>query len=71
MSEPPPLHTCRTHGRVPARKGCLKSPIPSPGLEGALLRKCVAFGEEVTEEIHFADVWDRTPMEPARKLTYQ
>ncbi|KAG6918178.1 hypothetical protein DXG01_016163 [Tephrocybe rancida] len=58
-------------GRVPTMKGCLKSPIPSPGLSDCPARKSVAFGEEVCEEVHFADVWDRTPSEPARKLTYQ
>ncbi|KAG5653311.1 hypothetical protein H0H81_001182 [Sphagnurus paluster] len=50
-------------------KGCLKSPMPSPGLECP--RKHVDFGAEVSEEVHFADVWDRTPTEPARKLSYQ
>ncbi|KJA18066.1 hypothetical protein HYPSUDRAFT_98066, partial [Hypholoma sublateritium FD-334 SS-4] len=34
-------------------------------------RKCVAFGAEGSEEVHTADEWDRTPTEPARKLTYQ
>ncbi|KAG5642911.1 hypothetical protein DXG03_001882 [Asterophora parasitica] len=63
-------------GRVPTMKGCLKlkSPLPSPGEETPCLssaRKTVAFGEEGTEEVYFADVWDRTPTEPARKLTYQ
>ncbi|KAF5383802.1 hypothetical protein D9615_003815 [Tricholomella constricta] len=58
-------------GRVPTMKGCLKSPLPSPGAESSPVRKTVAFGEEGTEEVYFADVWDRTPTEPARKLTYQ
>ncbi|KAF8074634.1 hypothetical protein FPV67DRAFT_1445687 [Lyophyllum atratum] len=52
-------------------KGCLKSPLPSPGLDSCPVRKTVAFGEEGSEEVYFADVWDRTPAEPARKLTYQ
>ncbi|PPQ85234.1 hypothetical protein CVT25_010008 [Psilocybe cyanescens] len=35
-------------------------------------RKCVAFGAEgALEEVYTADEWDRTPTEPARKLTYQ
>ena len=34
-------------------------------------RKCVAFGIKVSEEVHIADEWDRTPTEPTRKLTYQ
>ncbi|KAF9459294.1 hypothetical protein BDZ94DRAFT_1312495 [Collybia nuda] len=66
-----PTHACRKRGRVQARKGCLKSPIPSPGPDSAQIRKCVAFGAEGTEEVYVADVWDRTPTEPARKLTYQ
>ncbi|KAG6812119.1 hypothetical protein H0H92_004286 [Tricholoma furcatifolium] len=60
-------------------KGCLKSPTPSPGLNShaynpcptSSCRKTVAFGKEISEEVYFADVWDRTPTEPARKLTYQ
>lgn len=66
-----PTLACCKRGRVPAKKGCLKSPIPSPGLDSVHIRKCVAFGAEGTEEVHVADVWDRTPTEPARKLTYQ
>ncbi|KAF8889295.1 hypothetical protein BD779DRAFT_1671859 [Infundibulicybe gibba] len=50
-------------------KGCLKSPALTPGSE--CLRKCVAFGAEGSEEIHTADEWDRTPMEPARHLSYR
>ncbi|KAF9038220.1 hypothetical protein BJ165DRAFT_1314602, partial [Panaeolus papilionaceus] len=34
-------------------------------------KKTVAFGADGTEEVYVADEWDRTPMEPARKLTYQ
>ncbi|PPQ97865.1 hypothetical protein CVT26_013034 [Gymnopilus dilepis] len=34
-------------------------------------KKTVAFGAEGTEEIYVADEWDRTPTEPARKLSYQ
>ncbi|KAG6831786.1 hypothetical protein H0H87_003911 [Tephrocybe sp. NHM501043] len=58
-------------GRVPKMKGCLKT--MSPGVSGCppTMRKSVAFGEEICEEVYFADVWDRTPTEPARKLTYQ
>lgn len=60
-------------------KGCLKySPTPSPGLpehtpseSRCHHRKCVAFGAEGSEEVYTADEWDRTPTEPARKLTYQ
>ena len=63
-------------------KGCLKySPAPSPGVPEAQQppsssaschhHKCVAFGADGSEEIYTADEWDRTPTEPARKLTYQ
>ncbi|KAJ7435168.1 hypothetical protein B0H11DRAFT_685392 [Mycena galericulata] len=55
-------------------KSCLKCPsIPgSPAPEHSSLgRKCVVFGEEGSEEVHWADEWDRTPTEPARKLSYQ
>ena len=34
-------------------------------------RKCVAFCKEGTETVYPADEWDRTPAEPARKLSYQ
>ncbi|KAJ7498120.1 hypothetical protein B0H11DRAFT_833037 [Mycena galericulata] len=55
-------------------KSCLKCPsVPgSPAPEHSSLgRKCVVFGEEGSEEVHWADEWDRTPTEPARKLSYQ
>lgn len=52
-------------------KPCLKTPLPSPGLETTPRRKNVDFGEEILEEVYYADIWDRTPMEPSRKLTYQ
>ncbi|RDB23483.1 hypothetical protein Hypma_008952 [Hypsizygus marmoreus] len=52
-------------------KSCLKSPLHSPCSEECPIRKCVAFSEVAIEEVHFADDWDRTPTEPARKLTYQ
>ena len=54
-------------------KGCLKqpSPVPSPGPECPNARKCVAFEADGSEQVFFADEWDRTPMEPARKLSYQ
>ncbi|GLB43307.1 hypothetical protein LshimejAT787_1302080 [Lyophyllum shimeji] len=45
--------------------------MASPGADSCPVRKTVAFGEEGSEEVYFADVWDRTPAEPARKLTYQ
>ncbi|KAJ7080741.1 hypothetical protein B0H15DRAFT_476353 [Mycena belliarum] len=54
-------------------KSCLKVPSvpgsPDPGHAG--YRKCVAFNPEDLEEVHWADEWDRTPTEPARKLSYQ
>ncbi|KAF7345482.1 hypothetical protein MVEN_01566600 [Mycena venus] len=56
-------------------KSCLKvsslpgSPDPSNGNGGC--RKCVAFNAEGSEEVHWADEWDRTPTEPAKKLSYQ
>ena len=34
-------------------------------------RKCVAFCAEGSETVYPADEWDRTPAEPARKLSYQ
>ncbi|KAK7031723.1 hypothetical protein R3P38DRAFT_826164 [Favolaschia claudopus] len=56
-------------------KSCLKSPSPSlpgsPDLANFCLRKCVAFGADGSEEVHFADEWDRTPTEPARNLSFQ
>ncbi|KAJ7290415.1 hypothetical protein C8J57DRAFT_989144, partial [Mycena rebaudengoi] len=62
-----PLSTMPTH-----RKGCLKTPPADAQVSKACLRlrKCVAFGE-VLEEVHPADEWDRTPTEPARRLSYQ
>ncbi|KAJ6568421.1 hypothetical protein DFH09DRAFT_1467421 [Mycena vulgaris] len=54
-------------------KSCLKtSSLPgSPVLGSSNCRKCVAFNPEGFEEVHWADEWDRTPTEPARKLSYQ
>ncbi|KAJ7588257.1 hypothetical protein C8J56DRAFT_941236 [Mycena floridula] len=54
---------------VMSRKGCLKTPMPSPSLDGVQKKKCVVFhaGEE---EVHFADEWDRTPAEPSPRLSY-
>ncbi|KIJ97665.1 hypothetical protein K443DRAFT_133768 [Laccaria amethystina LaAM-08-1] len=55
-------------------KGCLKwqhSPSPSPGIEYTHSQKSVAFGAEICEQVYTADEWDRTPTEPARKLSYQ
>ncbi|KAF8799229.1 hypothetical protein BYT27DRAFT_7044993, partial [Phlegmacium glaucopus] len=34
-------------------------------------RKCVAFCAKGSETVYTADEWDRTPTEPARKLSYQ
>ncbi|KAK2465488.1 hypothetical protein APHAL10511_002380 [Amanita phalloides] len=58
---------------LPLMKGCLKqpSPAPSPGPECGHARKCVAFEADGSEQIFFADEWDRTPTEPTRKLSYQ
>ncbi|KAK0238396.1 hypothetical protein EDD85DRAFT_726809, partial [Armillaria nabsnona] len=53
------------------RRGCLKSPVGSPGLDVGQSRKCVAFCDAGSEEVHIADEWDRTPSEPARSLSYQ
>ncbi|KAK0207686.1 hypothetical protein IW262DRAFT_1418832 [Armillaria fumosa] len=53
------------------RRGCLKSPVGSPGLDHGQSRKCVAFCDAGSEEVHIADEWDRTPSEPARSLSYQ
>lgn len=55
-------------------KGCLKwqhSPSPSPGIECTQSHKSVAFGAQICEQVYTADEWDRTPTEPARKLSYQ
>ncbi|KAJ7606889.1 hypothetical protein FB45DRAFT_949403 [Roridomyces roridus] len=58
-------------------KSCLKSPsipgTPTPSGSSTPIhyRKCVLFREEGTEEVHWADEWDRTPSEPARRLSYQ
>ncbi|KAJ7663942.1 hypothetical protein DFH06DRAFT_925378, partial [Mycena polygramma] len=56
-------------------KSCLKTPsLPSsPDLsaQAPCLRKCVAFNAEGSEEVHWADEWDRTPTEPAKRLSYQ
>ncbi|KAJ6485529.1 hypothetical protein C8R45DRAFT_1214300 [Mycena sanguinolenta] len=53
-------------------KSCLKAVSlpgsPDPNHHG---RKCVAFNADGSEEIHWADEWDRTPTEPAKKLSYQ
>ncbi|KAJ3750790.1 hypothetical protein DFH05DRAFT_1376329, partial [Lentinula detonsa] len=57
-------------------KGCLKSPPPTSN--GSLTprtraRKNVSFcaEEDGLEEVFIADVWDRTPTEPAGHLSYQ
>ncbi|KAJ7483362.1 hypothetical protein FB451DRAFT_941548, partial [Mycena latifolia] len=59
----------------PSMKSCLKASSapgsPDPGNIGTSSRKCVAFGPEGCEEVHWADEWDRTPTQPARKLSYQ
>ncbi|KAJ7777137.1 hypothetical protein B0H16DRAFT_1226493, partial [Mycena metata] len=55
-------------------KSCLKaSSLPgSPDVRNhSARRKCVVFNAEGTEEVHWADEWDRTPTEPATKLSYQ
>ncbi|KAF8211068.1 hypothetical protein K438DRAFT_1446180, partial [Mycena galopus ATCC 62051] len=56
-------------------KSCLKTPSlpgsPDPNNIGGPYRKCVAFNAAGSEEIHWADEWDRTPTEPAKKLSYQ
>lgn len=53
-------------------KPCLKSPLPRLCGESAEKHlKTVVFGEEIVEEVHIADVWDRTPTEPTKKLSYQ
>lgn len=53
-------------------KGCLKTPLPCVDSSSQARKcKCVAFGAEGSEEVYPADVWDRTPSEPARRLSYQ
>ena len=72
--QPSPLRAARTAsgGRVHGVKPCLKSPLPRLCPESLQRRaKTVVFGDEILEEIYLADVWDRTPTEPTKKLTYQ
>ena len=55
-------------------KSCLKlpTPLPSPTPSGrSTPKKCVAFCEDSDVEVHDADDWDRTPMQPSKKLSYQ
>ncbi|KAJ7236421.1 hypothetical protein B0H12DRAFT_999130, partial [Mycena haematopus] len=53
-------------------KSCLKvSSLPGSPDPNNSYRKCVAFNAEGSEEVHWADEWDRTPTEPAKKLSYQ
>ncbi|KAJ7147657.1 hypothetical protein C8R43DRAFT_1010335 [Mycena crocata] len=53
-------------------KSCLKGlSLPGSPVPGSSCRKSVAFDPEGSEEVHWADEWDRTPTEPARKLSYQ
>lgn len=62
-------------------KSCLKHSCPfdsvssSPTGSGtperpSTPRKCVAFCSEEEAEVWVADEWDRTPADPARKLSY-
>lgn len=53
------------------RKGCLRSPAPSPNLGATRPRKCVVFCPDGAQQVHIADEWDRTPTEPSGKLSYQ
>ncbi|KAF7316766.1 hypothetical protein HMN09_00409700 [Mycena chlorophos] len=56
---------------VPAMKSCLKSPsIPGSPMPGACY-KHVAWGADGSDEVHWADEWDRTPSVPSQKLSYQ
>ncbi|KAK0444725.1 hypothetical protein EV421DRAFT_2018491 [Armillaria borealis] len=41
------------------------------GLDIGQSRKCVAFCDAGSEEVHIVDEWDRTSSEPARSLSYQ
>ncbi|KAJ7173432.1 hypothetical protein C8R46DRAFT_1348112 [Mycena filopes] len=58
-------------------KSCLKTPSlpgsPDPGhlTPAGCRRKCVVFTGEGSEQVYWADEWDRTPTEPATKLSYQ
>ncbi|TFK39537.1 hypothetical protein BDQ12DRAFT_603985, partial [Crucibulum laeve] len=57
-------------------KGCLKlsshPPSPDSGCPTPnSARKCVVFDAQGLEKVYTADEWDRTPTEPARKLSYQ
>ena len=53
-------------------KPCLKYPLPRfCGGSAEKHLKTVDFGEEIVEEVHIADMWDRTPTEPTKKLSYQ
>ncbi|PBK98884.1 hypothetical protein ARMGADRAFT_1073825 [Armillaria gallica] len=53
------------------RRGCLKSPVGISGLDVGQSRKCAAFCDAGSEEVHIADEWDRTSSEPARSLPCQ
>ncbi|TRM65450.1 hypothetical protein BD626DRAFT_428672 [Schizophyllum amplum] len=55
-------------------KSCLKlpTPLPSPTPSGrSTPKKCVVFCEDSDVEVYEADDWDRTPMQPSKKLSYQ
>ncbi|KAJ7780109.1 hypothetical protein DFH07DRAFT_463438 [Mycena maculata] len=53
-------------------KSCLKgTSLPGSPVPGSSSHKCVVFCEEGSEEVHWADEWDRTPTQPARRLSYQ
>ena len=49
---------------------CCHTP-PATALPTQSQRKCVAFCAQGSETVYTADEWDRTPTEPARKLSYQ
>ncbi|KAJ7863161.1 hypothetical protein B0H13DRAFT_1458283, partial [Mycena leptocephala] len=51
-------------------KSCLKGSSLPGSPDPGHCRKCVAFNEG-SEEVHWADEWDRTPTEPAKRLSYQ
>ncbi|XP_006462237.1 hypothetical protein AGABI2DRAFT_179079 [Agaricus bisporus var. bisporus H97] len=52
-------------------KGCLKLPSRAPSPTSCSVQKHVVFDDEGSEQVFFADEWDRTPAEPARNLSYQ
>jgi hypothetical protein len=50
---------------------CVANNASTSPVRTQMHRKCVAFCAQGSETVYTADEWDRTPTEPARKLSYQ